>query len=139
MNRQPLDNLARIGKLTAEAPAEQELQALLRSGIRRLDDAARAELSLESRFDLAYNAAHALALAALRFSGYRSESRYLVFQCLQHTIDLPAEQWRVLDQAHRKRNLAECEGEMDVDEQLVAAMLRVAREVAERVERSMAP
>ena len=23
------------------------------------------------------------------FRGYRSESRYLVFQCLQHTIDLP--------------------------------------------------
>ena len=139
MNRQPLDNLARIGKLTAEAAAEQELQSLLRSGIRRLDDAARAELSLESRFDLAYNAAHALALAALRFSGYRSESRYLVFQCLQHTMDLPAEQWRVLDQAHRKRNLAEYEGEMDVDEQLVAAMLRVAREVATRVDRLMAP
>ena len=139
MNRQPLDNLARMGKLTAEAPAEHELHALLRSGIRRLDDAAHAELSLESRFDLAYNAAHALALAALRFSGFRSESRYLVFQCLQHTIDLPAEQWRVLDQAHRKRNLAECEGEMDVDEQLVAAMLRVAREVATRVDRLMAP
>ena len=27
--------------------------------------------------------------------------------------------------AHRKRNLAEYEGEMDVDEQLVAALLRV--------------
>ncbi|NIN81836.1 MAG: hypothetical protein GTO39_15010, partial [Pseudomonas stutzeri] len=53
--------------------------------------------------------------------------------CLQHTVDLPAEQWRVLDQAHRKRNLAEYEGETDVDEQLVAAMLRVAREVEERV------
>ena len=49
-------------------------------------------LSLESRFDLAYNAGHALALAALRFRGYRSESRYLVFQCLQHTIDLPPQQ-----------------------------------------------
>jgi len=41
--------------------------------------------------------------------------------------DLPNEQWRVLDQAHRKRNLAEYEGEMDVDEQLVEAMLRAAR------------
>lgn len=79
------------------------------------------------------NAAHALALAALRFHGYRSGSRYLVFQCLQHTVDLPVEQWRVLDQAHRKRNLAEYEGYMDVDEQLVAATLRVAQEVAERV------
>ena len=104
-----------------------------------MDDAARKDLSLESRFDLAYNAAHALALAALRFLGYRSGLRYLVFQCLQHTIDLPPEQWRILDQAHRKRNLAEYEGEMDVDEQLVAAMLRVAREVVTRVDRMMVP
>lgn len=134
-----LDNLARIGKLKTEPAAETELRGLLRSGTRRLDDAAREELSLESRFDLAYNAAHALALAALRFHGFRSDSRYLVFQCLQHTLDLPAEQWRVLDQAHRKRNLAEYEGEMDVDEQLVAALLRVAREVAARVNDLVAP
>ena len=70
----------------------------------------------------------------MRIRGYRSESRYLVFQCLQHTIDLPPEQWRVLDEAHRRRNLAEYEGEMDVDEQLVAAVLRVVQEVANRVE-----
>ena len=63
----------------------------MQSGLRRLDDAGRRELSLESRFDLAYNAAHALALAALRLRGYRSESRYLVFQCLQHTLDLPVD------------------------------------------------
>jgi len=134
MSHPKLDNLVRIGKLKAEPPSEEECQGLLRSGILRLDDAGREVLSLESRFDLAYNAAHALALAALRFQGYRSESRYLVFQCLQHTIDLPNEQWRVLDQAHRKRNLAEYEGDMDVDEQLVGALLRVAREVANRVE-----
>jgi len=123
----------RIGQLKSEPPEEAEVQGLARSGLRRLDDAERQELSLESRFDLAYNAAHALALAALRLRGYRSESRYLVFQCLQHTVGLPVEQWRVLDQAHRKRNLAEYEGYMDVDEQLVAATLRVARQVAERV------
>ena len=133
MTKRELDNLVRIGQLKPEPPARTELEGLLRSGSRRLADAERTELSLESRFDLAYNAAHALALAALRAKGYRSESRYLVFQCLQHTIDLPTEQWRVLDQAHRKRNLAEYEGEMDVDEQLVEAMLRVARDVAQRV------
>jgi hypothetical protein len=133
MRSSQLDNLVRIGQLKAELPSEAETQGLLRSSLRRLDDAERKELSLESRFDLAYNAAHALALAVLRFRGYRSESRYLVFQCLQHTIDLPSEQWRVLDQAHRKRNLAEYEGDMDVDEQLVAALLRVTREVAKRV------
>ena len=47
------------------------------------------------------------------------------------------EQWRVLDEAHRKRNLAEYEGAMDVEEQLVAALLRVAWEVATRVENLM--
>ena len=139
MGHPQLDNLARIDKLKTEPAAETELRGLIRSGTRRLDDAAREELSLESRFDLAYNAAHALALAALRFHGYRADSRYLVFQCLQHTLDLPAKQWRVLDQAHRKRNLAEYEGEMDVDEQLVAALLRVAREVATRVNDLVAP
>ena len=139
MGNQQLDNLGRIGQLKAEPPADAEIQGLVRSGLRRLDDAGRQELSLESRFDLAYNAAHALALAALRLRGYRSESRYLVFQCLQHTVDLPVEQWRVLDQAHRKRNLAEYEGYMDVDEQLVSATLRVAREVSARVNKLMGP
>jgi len=132
MTRRELDNLVRIGKLKPEPPAQAELEGLLRSGRRRLVDAERTELSLESRFDLAYNAAHALALAALRANGYRSESRYLVFQCLQHTIDLPNEQWRVLDQAHRKRNLTEYEGETDIDEQLVNAVLRVTSEVQRR-------
>lgn len=133
MAQRELDNLVRINKLKAERPAKTELEGLLRSGQSRLADAERSDLSLESRFDLGYNAAHALALAALRLRGYRSESRYLVFQCLQHTVDLPNEQWRVLDQAHRKRNLAEYEGDIDVDVQLIEAMLRVAREIERRV------
>ncbi len=135
MSHPQFDNLVRIGQLHAEPTAVGELRGLIRSGILRLNDAAHEALSLEGRFDLAYNAAHALALAALRYQGYRSQSRYLVFQCLQHTINLPQEQWRVLDQAHRKRNLAEYEGALDVDEQLVAALLRVAGEVASRVEK----
>ncbi len=133
-----LENLVRIGQLKVEPPAPSEILGLVRSGLKRLDDAARRELSLESRFDLAYNAAHALALAALRVRGYRASSRYIVFQCLQYTVELPAEQWRVLDQAHRRRNLAEYEGEIDVDETLVTALLRVSREVAQRVERIIA-
>ena len=60
-----LDNLVRIGRLKAEPPAESEIAGLIRSGLARLADAERTELSLESRFDLAYNAAHALALAFL--------------------------------------------------------------------------
>lgn len=128
----PLDNLVRIGQLKAEPPAQAEFDGLVRSGQVRLADAANNTLSLESRFDLAYNAAHALALAAMRWHGYRSENRYQVFQCLTHTLGLEPVQWRVLDQAHHKRNLAEYEGELDVDEALVEALIRATRVVAER-------
>jgi hypothetical protein len=133
MGSAELDRLVRTGQLKIEAPAKAELETLLHSGEARLRDASNRSLSIESRFDLAYNAAHALSLAALRFHGYRSESRYLVFQTLVHTVGLPPEQWRVLDDAHRKRNAAEYEGVVDVDEQLVEAIIRVATEVGKRV------
>ena len=116
MAHEKLDNLVKIGPLKAEDATPDEIAGLIRSGLARLKDSKNDSLSIESRFDLAYNAAHALSLAALRYHGYRSGSRYLVFQCLQHTLDLPNEQWRVLDQAHRKRNIAEYEGDIDVDE-----------------------
>ncbi len=138
MSPAELDNLVRIGKLKIEPATQSELTGLLHSGRVRLKDAANVSLSLESRFDLAYNAAHALSLAALRWHGYRSENRYLVFQSLIHTLRLPTEQWRVLDQAHRKRNLAEYEGEIDIDEPLLLALLRVAQDVAKYVE-TLAP
>lgn len=128
-----LDNLVRIGQLKFEAPAQSEFDGLVRSGLVRLNDARNPALSLESRFDLSYNAAHALSLAALRWHGYRSENRYQVFQCLTHTLGIEAAHWRVLDQAHRKRSLAEYEGDLDVDESLVEALLRVTQVVADRV------
>ena len=88
----PLEHLAGTGKpLLAEAPDAAEFAGLLRSGRARLTDARNAALSLESRFDLAYNAAHALCLAALRRQGYRPRNRYIVFQVLPHTLGLGPE------------------------------------------------
>ena len=133
MAHENLDNLVRAGGLKSEAATVGEVSGLIRSGTVRLADAQNPDLSLESRFDLAYNAVHALSLAALRLAGYRAENRYLVFQCLRHTLDFPNEKWRVLDQAHRKRNLSEYEGEADVDEGLVEALIRATEEVAARV------
>lgn len=128
-----LDRLVRIGHLKAGEASPAEINGLVRSGLARLHDAESAQLSIESRFDLTYNAAHALALAALRFHGYRSEHRYTVFQCLAHTLSLPAEQWRVLDEAHRRRNIAEYEGGVELEESQVESLRRVAREVGNRV------
>lgn len=73
---QALENLCGPGKsLKAEPPDANEFAGLLRTGIARLNDARNATLALESRFDLAYNAAHALSLAALRRAGYRPANR----------------------------------------------------------------
>lgn len=77
------ENLCGPGKpLKAEPPDRMEFAGLCRSGLARLKDAGTPALSLEGRFDLAYNAAHALCLAALRWHGYRSGNRYIVFQLL---------------------------------------------------------
>ena len=40
----------------------------------------------------------------------------MVFQCLAHTLGWPANRWRILDSAHQKRNLAEYEGFLEVEE-----------------------
>ena len=122
-NSAALANLARIGKLKAEPPDARERAGLLRSAAVRLQDARHPILSLESRFDLAYNAAHAAALSALRVHGYRSENRYLVFQCLEHTLGYTPQQWLLLDQAHKKRNLAEYEGDLDVTQGFVEELI----------------
>ena len=104
----PLERLAAPGgALVAEPVDVNEWDGLLRSGLARLGDAANEVLSPESRFDLAYNAAHALCLAALRRTGYRARHRYIVFQTLPHTLGLGPEVWRVLDKAHQQRNLAD--------------------------------
>jgi hypothetical protein len=132
MAHEQLDNLVRSGHLKPEQPVLADIETLVQSGLARLADAGNQTLALESRFDLAYSAAHALARAALLFHGYRAENRYVVFQCLPHTLQLEPAQWRVLDRAHQKRNLSEYRG-AEVDEQLVAAILRVAQEVAARV------
>lgn len=127
----PLDNLAKVSKggLKIEAPSQSEIDGLVRSARRKLLDAQTPSLGLESSFDLAYNAAHAFALAALRWHGYRSENRYLVFQALQHTCGFPPAKWRVLDLCHNKRNLAEYEGYFDVEPRLVKDLLQVTREL----------
>jgi len=73
----PLENMAGPGKaLAKEPPDARELQGLVRSGLARLKDAANPANSIEGRFDLVYNAAHALSLAALRWHGYRPGNRY---------------------------------------------------------------
>jgi hypothetical protein len=127
----PLENLCGPGKpLRQEAPDAKELAGLLQSGLRRLADAENPANSYEGRFDLVYNAAHALCLAALRRSGYRPSNRYIVFQVLPHTLGVGPEVWRVLDRGHTIRNRGEYAGDFYADERLVADMIQACKVVA---------
>jgi hypothetical protein len=99
----------------------------------RLNDACNKAISLEGRFDLAYNAAHALCLAALRHHGYRSGNRYVVFQVLPHTLGLGPEVCRVLAKCHDIRNLGEYKVDLDVNEQIVADLISACRAVAAKL------
>jgi hypothetical protein len=89
----------------------------------RLKDAENETNSLDSRFDLAYSAAHAPCLGALRYQGFRPSKRYIVFQVLPDTLGLGAEVWRVLSKCHDMRNQTEYEGALDVDDRLVADLV----------------
>lgn len=130
MPQAPLDNLVKAGLLKIEPPSATEIEALIVGAERRLADAETAGLSREGRFDLLYNAAHALSLAALRRQGYRPrQQRYIVFQALAHTLNLPPEKWRVLDQAHNARNHFEYEGEAAPSEKVLESVRRIAREM----------
>lgn len=123
MAKQELENLVKIGKLKIEPGAREEFDGLVDSARKRLADSQNEGLASESRFDLAYNASHALALAALRQNGYRSEDRYVVFQALVHTLGVDVAISRVLAKCHNERNLSEYQGRTEVDEKLLADLI----------------
>jgi hypothetical protein len=130
----PLERLAGPGNVLAKEPPDaKEFAGLVRTGLARLKDAENESNSLEGRFDLAYGAAHALCLAALRHHGFRASKRYIVFQVLPDTLGLGAEVWRILSKCHDMRNRTEYEGVLDVDDRLVSDLISACRRVADKI------
>ena len=134
MTLEKLDNLVKINKLKVEPPDQNEFDGMLKSARRRLADAQIEGLSEDSVFSLAYGAAHALSLAAMRWHGYRSDNRYLVFQSLRQTIGLENTKWRVLDKCHNVRNLAEYEGHLEITPQLLQELINITEELLKSVD-----
>ena len=139
MRNTALENLAKIGQLKVEPTSALDIERLLDMARKHLDDAKRESNSIEGRFISAYSVGHAAGLAALRWHGYRSENRYLVFQTLQHTVGWTAVQWRQLDSAHNKRNLAEYEGYLEVEPSYVQGLIALAEVLLNDVSRLVAP
>lgn len=130
MSKQELDNLVNIGRLKVEPPTRVEFTSMVESARKRLRDAQNESLDPDSQFDLAYGAAHRLALAALRHDGYRSENRITVFQTLVHTVGSDNADIQIFLKAHNERNLAEYQGRMEVDKRLLAELIRCTKKLA---------
>ena len=99
------------------------MPAWVTSARKRLVDAQNEDLDPDSQFDLAYGAAHRLALAALRREGYRSEDRITVFQTLVHTLGTERSHIQTFLKAHNEQNLAEYQGRTEIDAKLLADLL----------------
>lgn len=127
------ENLVKTGQLSAEPTDHFELEGLIKSGKKRFHDATNTSLAPESRFDLAYNAAHSIGLAALRAKGYRAKNRYIVFQTIPLTTGLGPEVWRILSKCHDKRNLAEYEGHLEIDDRLLDELISATKTLLKSV------
>lgn len=129
MSRQELDNLVKIRKLKEEPPSRPEYNGMLAAAKTRLVDAQNEDLDPDSQFDLAYGAAHRLAAATLRREGYRSEDRITVFQALVHTVGTDKADIQIFIRAQNERNLAEYEGRTEIDDRLLADLIRCTKKL----------
>ena len=103
-----LDNL--IGKgLVHEPTSCDELQRFGDKIHIKLRDCQNQSVSLDSRFDLAYEGLLQIGLAALRANGLRPDSRdgyhVMALHTLNLTIGYPREKLRLLDELRRQRDI----------------------------------
>ena len=99
------------GRLKRHKPARQEIASLVALADRRLADSRIPGVSAEGRVLLAYNAALALAIAALHAAGYRTSSNVpghhaVTIASLALTLGAPPAVVSALDAWRRKRNRA---------------------------------
>ena len=74
MSIEQLDNLVKTRNLKREAPDQKQVDGMVESAKNRITDLQAEGLSQQGQFLSAYGAAHLLALAALRWHGYRSQA-----------------------------------------------------------------
>src|SRR5438270_10872263 len=139
MGKQELDKLVKIQKLKAEPALRKEFEGMLASARRSLADAQNESIDADSQFDLAYGAAHRLALAALRQQGYRSENRITVFQTLVHTLGTGPADVQIFLRAHNERNLAAYQGRVDIDKRLLADIIGATKRLDAAVGKLTSP
>lgn len=135
----PLDNLVRIRLLKEEPTSVEEIGDILTRAAALLAGARQITANPISRFALAYDAAHALALAALRAHDKRPTQekghRAVAFQTLGTTVGAPDKVWSALDTYHSRRNRSEYGGAAAVSRAEADELLDLATQLDVLVER----
>lgn len=112
-----LDNLVRTGQLEKIEVQLSDITRLLDASQRALNDTQVAELSTESRFDIAYRSIMQAANAALQANGYRTLTsqpghHMTMIQTLPLTIGLDKTVMIQLDALRKQRNVIDYSGDM---------------------------
>lgn len=110
-----LENLLAIQRLMRLETNRDDIQRLLASAQRNLEDARVTAISVESRFDAAYKCILQIALCALRAHGYRPATGQLghhqtALQSLVLTLGVDARSVLVLDTLRKQRNISDYDG-----------------------------
>lgn len=134
---QALENLTGTGQLIPEPTSVEEISGFLVRAEQQLIDARTASLSAASRFSLAYDAAHAFALAALRAHEYRPGRglghRVVVFSTLVHTVASPPAECASLVRYHTKRNSSEYAGLVNASDADARDLIELTGSLHERL------
>jgi hypothetical protein len=132
-----LDNLVNRGLQREPTDAAEIARFLAKVGTKLADSTSRS-ISLDSRFDLAYEAILQLGLTALRANGLRPDSRgghhILALQTLDTSIGFPKEQLRVIDQFRRRRAEGLYDDRFDPSEAEANALIEMAQRIKVHLE-----
>jgi hypothetical protein len=61
------------------------------------------------------------------------DKRYIVFQCLVHTVNINKSQIKIFSVCHDRRNLSVYEGHLEVDEPLLEELIANTKELLKTV------
>lgn len=127
-----LENI--LGKGLQQEPANaEEIQRFVAKIATKLTDAQNTQISLDSRFDLAYKALLQTDLAALRANSLRPDSRgghhILALQTLNQTIGYPRDKLRLLEEFRRQRAVGLYDGSFNPSLAEVTALMNTLIEL----------
>jgi len=131
-----LEDWLNEGHLKSYKTSRKEIEQLFAVFERDMADARVEALSVERKFESAYNAALVIARAALATSGYRTSgegNHYWTIQSLAFTLQMDADTINRFNKFRQKRNTSNYEMIGVVSEQEVTEMIALAQELCNLV------